>query len=265
MQTVQREPASREERAGCEPGMSVPAYRNEQIAAGRCPRRRSRNGRGAAGRAALAVPSSHAAAASGKRPQALPSAPRPVRNRHRHRDKNRGRSRAARAGPAARPRQPMADGAEALHHRGRIPLAAARCGHAPRRPHPRSRAGVGEGTLDGPGATKRGLLKAAGACFGFSRLGWHRTTSWGCYTRHNQVFVAGDGPALAGIQGRDTRERLQAASGKAQAGQDGAFPYQKGHTCPRLPGEEAGAPGLSVFEAFGQCPTCCDKGQPGLG
>lgn len=85
--------------AGCEPGMSVPVYRNEQSAAGRCPSRRSRNGRGAAGRAALAVPSRQAPAASGKRPQALPSAPRPVRNRHRDRDRNR-------AGPGAPGRGP---------------------------------------------------------------------------------------------------------------------------------------------------------------
>lgn len=60
MQTVQRGPVRRKERAGCEPGMSVPIYRNEQISAGRCPRRRSRNSRGAAGRPALAVPSVHA-------------------------------------------------------------------------------------------------------------------------------------------------------------------------------------------------------------
>lgn len=78
MQTVQRGPVRREERAGCEPGMSVPIYRKEQISAGRCPRRRSRNSRGAAGRPALAVPSAHALTAcsrfegSGLRPSLAP-------------------------------------------------------------------------------------------------------------------------------------------------------------------------------------------------
>lgn len=97
---------------------------------------------------------------------------------------------------------------------------------------------------------------------GGSSMGRHRTPSWGYYTQQSQMFLRGDTPSIGlfpGIQGQDTRERLQASSGGAQAGQEGAFPYREGHTCPRLPGEEVGAPGLSVFEAFGQC---CDMGQP---
>lgn len=102
MQTVQRGPVRREERAGCEPGMSVPIYRNEQISAGRCPRRRSRNSRGAAGRPALAVPSAHALTAcsrfegSGLRPSLAPRCPGPGQEP----GPVPGRGRAVRAEPA---------------------------------------------------------------------------------------------------------------------------------------------------------------------
>lgn len=144
---MQAGPASREGRAGCEPGMSVLADRNEQLSAGRCPRRRSRNGGGGQDglrwscrpctRPGCLLP------VRGKRPQALPGAPRPVRSRDRDRDrdKNRGRSRgtagwgqAAGAGPAARPRQPMAVGAERYITAGgchwlRSALATPRGGH----------------------------------------------------------------------------------------------------------------------------------------
>lgn len=61
---------------------------------------------------------------------------------------------------------------------------------------------------------------------GGSRMGGHRTPSWGNYTQQNQMFMSGDGPAiglLPGIQRQDTREELQAASGEAQAGQEGGF------------------------------------------
>lgn len=142
--------ASREERAGCEPGMSVPAYRKELIWAARCPRLRSRNGRGAAGRPALAVPSPHALAAcsrfggSGLRPSLAPHGPTGTGTRTGARTGAGGG-----AGPggqggvrgSASPTNGRRCGA--LHHRGRLPLAAARPGHAPRRPHPRAVPGPG--------------------------------------------------------------------------------------------------------------------------
>lgn len=138
MQTVQRGPVRRKERAGCEPGMSVPIYRNEQISAGRCPRRRSRNSRGAAGRPALAVPSVHALTAcsrfegSGLRPSLAPRCPGPGQEP----GPVPGRGRAVRAEPAGGglSRQPMTGGAERYITAGGChwlwpALAAPRGGH----------------------------------------------------------------------------------------------------------------------------------------